>query len=233
MTTYICTLYYPPGDTHDLPRSVLLPSGPIKRPSQHSVAIWQLLSSSPSEEERGLRGGGGGRVGSTDAFSFSLSRGILYFSSSAHVTMCTYAPVEILATHIHIYIYTYTHTHIHIHIHVYSLVHIDSWSLSHLGYLYPGTTPVMIKLTAGHQLPLTHRALTVPRYHILRVLNRLFLYSCSKPEHPPVGDHSCTTGNRSRNLSYDSWSLSHLGYLYPGTTPVMIKLDHNRSCPWV
>jgi len=23
----------------------------------------------------------------------------------------------------------------------------------------------------------------------------------------------------------DSWSLSHLGYLYPGTTPVMIKLD--------
>jgi len=31
----------------------------------------------------------------------------------------------------------------------------------------------------------------------------------------------------------DSWSLSHLGYLYPGTTPVMIQLDHNRSCPWV
>ena len=27
MTTYICTLYYPPGDTHDLPHSVLLPSG--------------------------------------------------------------------------------------------------------------------------------------------------------------------------------------------------------------
>jgi len=32
---------------------------------------------------------------------------------------------------------------------------------------------------------------------------------------------------------YDSWSLSHLDYLYPGTTPVIIKLDHNRSCPWV
>ena len=32
---------------------------------------------------------------------------------------------------------------------------------------------------------------------------------------------------------HDSWSLNHLGYLYPGTTPVMIKLDHNRSCPWV
>ena len=45
--------------------------------------------------------------------------------------------------------------------------------------------------------------------------------------------HSCTTGNRLRNLCYDSWSLSHLGYSYPGTTPVMIKLDHNRSCPWV
>ena len=27
-------------------------------------------------------------------------------------------------------------------------------------------------------------------------------------------------------LLLDSWSLSHLGYLYPGTTPVMIKLDH-------
>jgi len=48
-----------------------------------------------------------------------------------------------------------------------------------------------------------------------------------------VGDHSCTTGNRSRNLCYDSWSLSHLGYLYPGTAPVMIKLDHDRNCPWV
>ena len=31
----------------------------------------------------------------------------------------------------------------------------------------------------------------------------------------------------------DSWSLSHLGYSYPGTTPVMIKLDYDRSCPWV
>jgi len=32
---------------------------------------------------------------------------------------------------------------------------------------------------------------------------------------------------------FDSWSLSHLGYLYPGTAPAMIKLDHDRSCPWV
>jgi len=24
-----------------------------------------------------------------------------------------------------------------------------------------------------------------------------------------------------------------MGYSYPGTTPVMIKLDHNKSCPWV
>jgi len=90
-----------------------------------------------------------------------------------------------------------------------------------------------ITFTASHQLPLTHRALTFPRYQILRVLNRLFLCSCSKPGHPPVGDHSCTTWNKSQNLRYDSWSLSHLGYLYPWTTPVMIKLDHNRSCPWV
>jgi len=35
------------------------------------------------------------------------------------------------------------------------------------------------------------------------------------------------------DLCYNSWSLSHLGYLYPGTTPVMIKLDHNRICPRV
>ena len=35
------------------------------------------------------------------------------------------------------------------------------------------------------------------------------------------------------DLHSDSWNLSHLGYLYPGTTPVMIKLDYNRSCPWV
>jgi len=91
----------------------------------------------------------------------------------------------------------------------------------------------LIAIAAGHELPLNHRALTVPRYQVLSVLNRLFLYSCSKAEHPPVGHHSCTTGNRSRNLCYDSWSLSHLGYLYPETTPVMIKLDHNRSCPWV
>jgi len=27
--------------------------------------------------------------------------------------------------------------------------------------------------------------------------------------------------------------LDHKGYLYPGTTPVMIKLDHNWSCLWV
>ena len=37
----------------------------------------------------------------------------------------------------------------------------------------------------------------------------LFLYSCSKPS---LGDHSCTTGIRSPNLRYDSWSLRQLGY---------------------
>jgi len=54
--------------------------------------------------------------------------------------------------------------------------------------------------------------------------------------------HACTSSRRigllsdiqlGRALVHDSWSLSHLGHLYPGTTPVMIKLDHNRSCPWV
>jgi len=61
-----------------------------------------------------------------------------------------------------------------------------------------------VAIAAGHQLPLMHRALTVPQHQIWRVLNRLFLYSCSKPEHPPLGDHSYTTGNRSRNLP---WTL--------------------------
>jgi len=28
-------------------------------------------------------------------------------------------------------------------------------------------------------------------------------------------------GSLRGDLFYDSWSLSHLGYLYPGTTPVM------------
>ena len=45
------------------------------------------------------------------------------------------------------------------------------------------------------------------------VLNRLFLYSCSKPERPPVGDHSCTTGNRSRNLCY-TWLVVHFYKLW-------------------
>ena len=31
----------------------------------------------------------------------------------------------------------------------------------------------------------------------------------------------------------NSCNLSHLGYLYPATTPVMIKLDYDRKCPWV
>ena len=28
-------------------------------------------------------------------------------------------------------------------------------------------------------------------------------------------------------------TFCHLGYLYSRTTPVMIKLDHDRSCLWV
>jgi len=90
-----------------------------------------------------------------------------------------------------------------------------------------------VAIAADHEFPLTNLALTAPRYKILRVLNRLFLYSCSKAEHPPMGDHSCTIGNRLRNLRYDSWSFSHLGYLHQGTTPQIVKLDHHRRCPWV
>ena len=33
-----------------------------------------------------------------------------------------------------------------------------------------------------------------------------------------------------RNKVADSWSLSHLGDLYPLTIPVVSKLDHNWSC---
>ena len=39
------------------------------------------------------------------------------------------------------------------------------------------------------------------------------------------------TVSRCGDLCYDRWSLSHLGYLYPGTTPVMIKLDHTEVVP--
>ena len=51
----------------------------------------------------------------------------------------------------------------------------------------------------------------------------------------PAMDFGCEEiRKRKRRIEQsDSWSLSHLGYLYPGTIPVMIKLDHNRSCPWV
>ena len=113
MTTYICTLYYPPGDTHDLPRSVLLPSGPIKRPSQHSVAIWQLLSSSPSEEERGLRGGEGGVYKCILFQPISWYPVFFLFSTRNHVYVCTcrdWPPI---------YIYTYTQIHTHIYIYIY------------------------------------------------------------------------------------------------------------------
>jgi len=73
--------------------------------------------------------------------------------------------------------------------------------------------------------------------------NQLYNGSMRLPVHKPVSGkigvtwckkqkhaRSHTKQNGSKN---DSWSLSYLGYLYPGTTPVMIKLDHNRSCPWV
>ena len=98
----------------------------FERPRQHSVAIWQLLSSSPSEEERGLRGGGRGGWGSTDTFSFSLSRGVLYFSFSAHVTMCTYAPEETGHP------YTYIHIHTYTHIYTYTYTCILSCTYTHV-----------------------------------------------------------------------------------------------------
>jgi len=58
--------------------------------------------------------------------------------------------------------------------------------------------------------------------------NSWHIYRLLKPLHGmPSAAHAWHTAMS------DSWSLSHLGHLYPGTTPVMIKLDHNRSCPWV
>ena len=79
MTTYICSLYYPPqllstvvfgtkpptttvGDTQDPSHSVLLPSEPIKRPSQHSVAIQATPTLFVFRRGKGSTGGGGGRV---------------------------------------------------------------------------------------------------------------------------------------------------------------------------
>ena len=47
------------GDTQDPPHSVLLPSEPIKGPDNTQLPFRQLLPSSPSEEERGLREGEG------------------------------------------------------------------------------------------------------------------------------------------------------------------------------
>jgi len=102
-----------------------------------------------------------------------------------------------------------------------------------------------VAITAVHELPWTHRLLTVFTISNItcfegyfctpvRSLN-LWHYFCTPVRslnlwHPLLGDHSCTTGNRSQSLRYDSWSLSHLRYLYTETTTLVIKLDHNRSC---
>jgi len=52
------------GDTLDPFHSVLLPSGPIKRPRQHSVAIRQLRAYPLRLQKRkGVYGGGGGEGG--------------------------------------------------------------------------------------------------------------------------------------------------------------------------
>ena len=101
MTTYICTLYYPPrllahcclrsqnADYHsgghpDPSHSVLLPSEPIKRPSQHSDAIQATPTLFAFRRGKGSTGG----VGSTD--EFSLTYLVVSCILSAHVTMCTY-----------------------------------------------------------------------------------------------------------------------------------------------
>ena len=150
MTTYICTLYYPPGDTHDLPHSVLLPSGPIKRPSQHSVAIWQLLSSSPSEEERGLRGERE-RVG---VYRCILFQPILWcpvfflFCTRNHVYVCNcrdWSPI---------YIYTYTHIHTHIYTYIYMYTPSYIYTCIHT-YIHTQTCIYTYTHTHTHNTP-TH-----------------------------------------------------------------------------
>jgi len=50
-----------------------------------------------------------------------------------------------------------------------------------------------VALTAGHQLPLTHRTLTVPRYQTLRVLNKLCGRSSTSID--PSCTHSSTISN--------------------------------------
>jgi len=73
-------------------------------------------------------------------------------------------------------------------------------------------------------------------YYVCRLTCILGLSSSNRKD-PLTSKESSTPSEwrpRVGKVSYiDSWSLSHLGYLYPGTTPVVIKLDHNRSCPWV
>jgi len=89
ITTYICTLYYPPrfhptfvfgaktptttvGGTHDPSHSVLLPSEPIKRPGQHSVTIQATPTLFAFRRGKGSTGGRGGRVGVYRCILFKL-----------------------------------------------------------------------------------------------------------------------------------------------------------------
>ena len=154
MTTYICTLYYSPRFlSHCCLRSQNpdYHSGGHPRPlPQRTTAIRahqkaQTTISCHSgnsyplrlQKRKGVYGGGKREGGGLQMYSLWPISWCPVFFSSAHVTMCTYTPVEILATHIHIYIYTYTHTHIHIHIHVYSLVHVHMHTYIHTyTYMY-------------------------------------------------------------------------------------------------
>ena len=83
---------------------------------------------------------------------------------------------------------------------------------------------------------------TLSRFYLnlLNIFHFTYTFSHANTE-AHTHKHTCTISTQEKWrqpgtgawLRGDSWSLSHLGYLYPGTTPVMIKLDHDRSFPWV
>ena len=129
------------GGTHDPSHSVLLPSEPFKRPSQRSVAIQATPTLFAFRRGKGSTGGGGLQMYSLWPISWCP-----VFFSSAHVTMCTYAPVEILGTHtyisIHIYIHTptRTYTRIHMYMHKHELPR-NTYICTHILHPYTQSPP--------------------------------------------------------------------------------------------
>ena len=134
MTTYICTLYYPPwflphwcfgakaptatvGGTQDPSHSALLPSEPIKRPRQHSIAIQATPTLFAFSREKGStgRGGEGEGLHKYSLQPISWCPVFIFFCTRNHV----YIFIHLQKYWPPIQIYTYTHIHTHIYIYTY------------------------------------------------------------------------------------------------------------------